>query len=190
MITRNMVKQAYRAGIIKIIDSPNGDGAACGIGEHWFYFDIDHGEDHLAVDYEEFFDKDYIVDKIYCALEEMREQPEYFDTEYEYYESFILENLPAADRHANLMQLAAQKITELIDKLYKAKCEYYVMDDEYLSLLAYHQLSCDNHGNNLFKGDAYMIITVSNGYKYYVNVTADSVLTACSEVFNFIQYKM
>ena len=37
-ITRKMIEKAYEEGLIKIIDSPNDDGAVCKIGEYWFYF--------------------------------------------------------------------------------------------------------------------------------------------------------
>lgn len=94
------------------------------------------------------------------------------------------------ESNVNQMRFAANKITEIIDATSKAKCEYRVMDDEYIGMLAIPQLSQDNHGHCLFAGDAYMIITCSNGYKYYINVTADSVLAACAEVFNFIQNKL
>lgn len=68
-------------------------------------------------------------------------------------------------------------------------CAFYVMDKGYYSSLAYPQLSADNRGNQLAIGDWYVIITCANGHKYYVNVSHDSVITMCAEVFNFIQYK-
>lgn len=190
MITRKMLKQAYEADIVELINSPNGDGTVCRIGEDWFYFDSDHGGNYLAADYEKEFDTEFTLAKIYERLEEMRENPDLFSNEYDYCESYIREHLIPSDANVDLMKIAANKITELLDWIYRAKCEYYIMDDEYLSQLAYPELSHDNHGNRLIKGCAYMIITVSNGYKYYVNVTADSVLTACAEVFNFIQNKI
>lgn len=190
MITLNMVKKAYEADIIKLIDSPNDDGTVCKIGEHWFYFDANHGEDYFSENYKEFFATSYIVAKIFDTLDDMRQNPREFGTEYTYYESYILQELNLNNEHLMRMRLAAKKISEILDWTSKAKCEYIIMNDDYLSKLTFPQLACDNHGTPLLKNDAYMIITCSNGYKYYVNVTADSVLTACAEVFNFVQYKL
>lgn len=184
-----MLKQAYEEGIVKLIDSPNDDGTVCEIGEHWFYFDMIHGEDFFSVNYKENFTTNYILDRIYDVLESMRFFPDDYGTEYAYYESYMLEHLKASNKKQTQMRLAAKKMSEILDWTSKAKCEYIIMNDDYLSQLAFPQLACDSRGHNLFKGDEYMIITCSNGCKYYVNVTADSVLTACAEVFNFIQYK-
>ena len=38
MITKNMVVKGYGKGLIKLINSPNGDGIVCSIGDNWFYF--------------------------------------------------------------------------------------------------------------------------------------------------------
>lgn len=68
-------------------------------------------------------------------------------------------------------------------------CRFYVMDKGYYRNLACPQLSCDNRGHALAVGDWYVIISCSNGYKYYVNVTCDSVVTMCAEVFGFVRHK-
>lgn len=68
-------------------------------------------------------------------------------------------------------------------------CEFYVMDERYYNNLDHPELSADNRGNRLVIGDWYVIVTCSDGYKYYINVSHDSVLTMCAEVFDFIQHK-
>lgn len=89
------------------------------------------------------------------------------------------------DKHA-----AAAHLNELLFQCAKAHCVYHVMDREYMSCLAFPQLAHDNHGTHLRIGDEYMIVTCETGYRYYINVTADSPLTACAEVLNFVQYKV
>ncbi|MBQ7052336.1 MAG: hypothetical protein IJN79_06030 [Clostridia bacterium] len=93
------------------------------------------------------------------------------------------------DKHIQNLHFAAHQIDALIQRTSGAHCRYFVMDDEYLSNLAYPELSRDNNGNRLMAGDQYMIITCANGYLYYVNISGDSVLTACAEVFQLIQNK-
>ena len=88
------------------------------------------------------------------------------------------------------MEIATMKIDELLNHQSKAHCEYLVMDEAYMSTLAIPEFARDSRGNPLLIGDQYMVVTCSNGYKYYINVTADSVLAACAEVFNFIQHKL
>ena len=94
------------------------------------------------------------------------------------------------DKHTQNLHFAAQQIDALIRRTSGAGCRYFVMDDEYLSGIRYPQLVRDNNGNQLFPGDRYMIITCANGHRYYVNISGDSVLTACAEVFQLIQNKL
>lgn len=84
---------------------------------------------------------------------------------------------------------AADNMTMILEREKAMRCEFYVMDVRYLNNLAFPQLSADSRGHRLTIGDWYVIVTCSNGHKYYVNVTADSVVTMCAEVFNFIQNK-
>ena len=93
------------------------------------------------------------------------------------------------DKHIQNLHFAAHQIDALIQRTSGAHCRYFVMDDEYLSNLPYPELSRDNNGNRLMAGDQYMIITCANGYLYYINISGDSVLTACAEVFQLIQNK-
>lgn len=88
------------------------------------------------------------------------------------------------------MEIAAMRIDGLLNHQSKAHCEYLVMDETYMGTLVIPEFARDSRGNPLLIGDQYMVVTCANGYKYYINVTADSVLAACAEVFNFIQHKL
>lgn len=68
-------------------------------------------------------------------------------------------------------------------------CRFYIMTKAYYDKLSCPQLAADNHGHALVIGDWYVIVTCSNGYKYYINVSHDSVVTMCAEVFDFIKNK-
>ncbi len=94
------------------------------------------------------------------------------------------------EQYNQQMTLAAQSISEIMQRVSGAHCAYLVMDDAYMSTLAMPQYSTDNRGNRLMIGDQYMVITCANGYRYYVNVSADSIMTACAEVFCFAQNKL
>lgn len=37
MITEKMIREGYAAGVVRVIDSPHGDGVVCQIGGYWFY---------------------------------------------------------------------------------------------------------------------------------------------------------
>lgn len=84
---------------------------------------------------------------------------------------------------------AADNMSLILQHEKGMNCRFYVMDKTYYGNLAYPQLSADNRGHSLVVGDWYVIVTCSNGYKYYVNVSGDSVVTMCAEVFDFIQNK-
>lgn len=192
MITRELVELAYDAGVIRLVDYSEGFE---GIDYHCVDFAVGELRNSflsrapINKTVDEFinkYSKDEIVNMLYETFEFFKEE---FNEDYMDYDMYIYGNLPRKYKQMNLMHDTARKITELIDGLCKAKCEYRIMDDNYIGLLPIPQLSQDNHGHCLVAGDAYMIITCSNGYKYYINVTADSVLTACSEVFDFIKNK-
>jgi hypothetical protein len=51
------------------------------------------------------------------------------------------------------------------------------------------ELIHDNHGNQLIPGDLYVIVTCNNDYRYYINITGTSILAACADVLEYIQYK-
>lgn len=86
-------------------------------------------------------------------------------------------------------QRAAQSMNQILSSAKGMTCSFYVMDERYYKNLAYPELSSDNRGNKLIVGDWYVIVRCSNGYLYYINVSHDSIVTMCAEVFGFIQNK-
>lgn len=96
----------------------------------------------------------------------------------------------AEAKHIRRMKGAAYHLNALLNHTSKARCHYVVMDEEYISNLAYPDIARDMRGNRLIANDEYMIVTCPNGYKYYVNVSGDSALTACAETLGFISGKL
>lgn len=94
MITKKMIQEGYARGIITLIDSPNNDGVACLIGEHWFYFggaataSFRSADEYMAVR-----SKEAIVKSIYITLKEFLDYSDIFGEEYRYYESYLQEQL-------------------------------------------------------------------------------------------------
>ena len=105
-------------------------------------------------------------------------------------ENHIFEGVIEYDEHAANLHCAAAYIDALIKRTSGAHCRYFVMNDEYMSGIRYPELVRDNNGNRLITGEQYMVITCANGYMYYVNISGDSVLTACAETFQFISGKL
>lgn len=68
-------------------------------------------------------------------------------------------------------------------------CCFQTIDEDYINSFTFPDLIRDNRGNHLIPGDEYVIVTCQNGYRYHINVTGDSVVTMCAEVFDFIQNK-
>lgn len=94
------------------------------------------------------------------------------------------------DKHTQQMLIAAKHMSALLSDIARAGCVYMIMDEAYLARLRYPELVRDSRGNRLILGNQYMTVICPNGYQYYINVTGDSVLTACDEVFHFISGKL
>lgn len=92
MITKEMIMSGYKSGIVKIVDSPNDDGAVCQIGANWFYFGGQTAEEHTAKEYKRFVPEKDIVNEIFDALDDFRGSGEEFDDEYLYYELYLKEH--------------------------------------------------------------------------------------------------
>ena len=86
MITPEMIRDGLKFGAVAIIDSPNGDGAVCQIGESWFYFGGMEAETQTGEEYVANTPEEDVVRKICDALYSFRETPETYGDEYEYYE--------------------------------------------------------------------------------------------------------
>lgn len=87
------------------------------------------------------------------------------------------------------MHNAANQLDILLQQSSNARCEFFIMDEEHINSFTYPELVRCSRGNRLFVGHWYMILTAPNGYNYYVNVTGDSVLTACADTLNFASTK-
>lgn len=74
LITEKMIKTGMEIGIVKIIDSPNGDGFVCQIGGDqgsWFYFGGLEAEESTAEEYLRNVPTEDITREIYEALNSM-----------------------------------------------------------------------------------------------------------------------
>ena len=92
MITKEMITAGYQSGIVKIVDSPNDDGAVCQIGDNWFYFGGQTAEEYTAKEYKRFVPEKDIVNEIFDALDDFKDSGEEFDDEYLYYELYLNEH--------------------------------------------------------------------------------------------------
>ena len=86
MITSELLKNAYRCGDVKIVDSPRSDGCVCEIGLYWFYFGGHEAEEMTAAEYVSQIPEEDILREIFDVLSELwAESP----IEYEYYETYL-----------------------------------------------------------------------------------------------------
>ena len=87
MISEEMIRDGFRSGLVRLIDSPHDGEAVCQIGEYWFYFW--NGEQGLSVaELQERYTSNAIVHAIWTALEDCKHELE-FGVEYSYYESIL-----------------------------------------------------------------------------------------------------
>ena len=92
MITKNMVKEGYNKGVIKLILSPYHDGIVCEIGEHWFYFGGLTAEQYDDVDeYKSVILESDIINDIYEILNVFSRCGDFID-EYIYFEHYLKEH--------------------------------------------------------------------------------------------------
>ena len=84
---------------------------------------------------------------------------------------------------------ACSLMSEILYRNGGKACYLTKMTQDYIDRLDFPELIRDNHGGRLLPGTLYVIVTCPNDYRYYVNVSGDSVLTMCAEVLNFIQGK-
>lgn len=98
MINLGMVAECYKAGIIQLVNSPNGDGIVCKIGANWFYFGGESAESCDSVDeYKKNIPEDSIVKDIFDVLEDFRNTGDIFGDEYMYYECYLRKSLSRED---------------------------------------------------------------------------------------------
>lgn len=128
MITFDMVRDGYEAGIIKLIESPNGDGVVCGIGDNWFYFGGMTAEEMSVEEYCRDIPKEDFLKDIFQVLEDFRKDGDVFEDEYLYYEAFLSEQLQ--DLYS---PLTAKKAADFVrENPVLAREIFYFMDREYM----------------------------------------------------------
>lgn len=101
MITLEMVKAGYDAGIIKLIESPHKDGVVCCIGDNWFYFGGGTAEESSVESYQRDVPVEDIVREIYETLDDFRQSGETYKDEYLYYFYYLSENLKEVPNKAS-----------------------------------------------------------------------------------------
>lgn len=100
MISLADIENGYRSGIVRVVDSPIGDGAVCHIGDDWFYFGGQTAEDaDSAEEYVRVIPQEDIVRMIYDVLEDFRMAGGEFEDEYAYFDSVLSENLTTRIDH-------------------------------------------------------------------------------------------
>lgn len=93
MITKEMIREGYEKGIVKLIMTPNGNSVVCQIGKNWFYFCSSAGYNVDTVEkYKSIVSKEEIIDEIYESLSEFPEMIG-MANEYTYYEAYLREQL-------------------------------------------------------------------------------------------------
>ena len=90
-ITKSMITNGYKDGIVFLISSPNDGSIACQIGEGWFYFAGMEDEHMTPEEYEESYTEDEIIDNILSTLYAF-EADDVFEDEYWYYYFYLKEN--------------------------------------------------------------------------------------------------
>lgn len=89
VITEDIVRRAYRQGIIKLVGD---DETVCQIGDYWFWFGGETAEAYSAKEYAACIPEDTIIQEIYKTLSDFKDTAGY-EYEYLYYKYFISENL-------------------------------------------------------------------------------------------------
>ena len=91
-ITKKMIREGYKKGVIKLITNEDADGVVCQIGDNWFFFGGLESELYNdAKQYAEDMRENEILRDIYDALDDFRNTTELYD-EYLYYYFILVEN--------------------------------------------------------------------------------------------------
>lgn len=89
-ITRQMIEEGYKDGIIFLINNQNDGCISAQIGENWFYFAGSENESMTVDEYESEYTLDEIIDYIFSVLDDGFEEE--FPDEYWYYYYYLKEN--------------------------------------------------------------------------------------------------
>ena len=93
-ITREMVKEGYKKGLISLAWSPSDDGVICEIGDNWFYFgERAEIECESVEEYKRAVLEDTIIDHILDTLNELYVSGDETRKEYLYYQNCLEGNL-------------------------------------------------------------------------------------------------
>ena len=117
MITFNMVAQGYDKGIIRCIDARKyyGDGIAVEIGDNYFYFAGELGEEYTdPKKFETEVGVETIKKMIFDTLEDFKKD-ETYELEYKYYESYLVEKLMKGNTELKAAKQIANKLTDAIN---------------------------------------------------------------------------
>ena len=95
-ITKNMVADGYKQGLIRLATLEYAAGIVCVIGDNWFYFD--GTDENLAEiltveEYKKYVSEENIIEYIYDTLEMFSGETDMFGDEYLYYYWYLKENL-------------------------------------------------------------------------------------------------
>lgn len=91
-ISREMIAEGYRTGLIRLIESPNGDGTVCNIADNWFYFGGLEAEGISPEEYKNAVPEEDIISEIFSVLDDFKTSGEEFLDEYRYYALHLQEH--------------------------------------------------------------------------------------------------
>ena len=92
-ITKDMVVNGYKQGLIRLVIVEYAVGVVCVIGDNWFYFGGDLAEISTVEEYKKYISEENLIKKIYDTLEMFSEETEMLGDEYLYYYWYLKENL-------------------------------------------------------------------------------------------------
>ena len=94
MITYEMIKEGFKAGIVQYVTDPNmGRGTVCKIGQCWFYFGGLTAEEESPESYLRNVPIEDVLRDVFIALNSFINSGECFEDEYSYYEYVLGEGL-------------------------------------------------------------------------------------------------
>ena len=85
--------------------------------------------------------------------------------------------------------IAFNQISDFISQHGFKGCYVHEWKESDFSEFRFPELLHDSRGNRLIPGDLYVIAICNTDYKYYINITGDSVLTAAADVLEFLSSK-
>lgn len=92
MITREMVRDGVRSGVIRFTVDPNTErGTVCKIGEAWFYFGGETAEGMEPKEYLDAVPQADVIDEVFATLYDFDKERATFGDEYGYIEAYLRE---------------------------------------------------------------------------------------------------